>query len=46
MLQRRDPEEADKLHARMDEHIHLRQERLLNMSKAVPKKPAEEEPKA
>ncbi|GAB4822569.1 hypothetical protein N2152v2_009615 [Parachlorella kessleri] len=46
VLQRRDPEEADKLHARMDEHIHLRQERLLNMSKAVPKKPAEEEPKA
>jgi hypothetical protein len=45
VLQRRDPEEADRLHHVMDEHIHLRHERLQAMSQAVNKKPAEEETK-
>ena len=51
VLTRKDPEAAGKLHHQMEEHIQLRQERLINMAKgtngAAPPTPppAEEEEK-
>lgn len=34
VLERSNPEVAERLHHELDEHIHLRQERMVNMSKA------------
>ena len=55
VLARKDPETAGRLHQQMEEHIQLRQERLIGMSKgkdsngtappATQQPPAEEEKK-